>query len=209
MSRPPNTDARRAQIVAALLPVIAKSGYEKATIQAIAAQAGLAPGLIHYHFKTKRDILVTLIETLARAAATRFEALTGTATDPHERLRAYLQARLGLGDGAAPDLVAAWVMIGAEAVRQAEVRAVYSQVVAQELASLTLLIKQALRSQQRDTRHAKPIAAALLAMMGGAFQLASAAPGILPVGYAFQAAWDFANARMAAAARRPVVQSAI
>lgn len=209
MSRPPNTDARRAQIVAALLPVIAKSGYEKATIQAIAAQAGLAPGLIHYHFKTKRDILVTLIETLARAAAARFEALTGAATDPQERLKAYLQARLGLGDGAAPDLVAAWVMIGAEAVRQAEVRAVYSHVVAQELASITLLIKQCLRAQQRDTRHAKPIAAALLAIMGGAFQLASAAPGVLPVGYAFQAAWDFARARIAAAAMRPVAPGAL
>ena len=49
--------------------MIARHGYEKATIQAIAAQAGLAPGLIHYHFKNKQEILVSLIGTMAQAAA--------------------------------------------------------------------------------------------------------------------------------------------
>ncbi len=203
MSRPPNTEARRGQIVAALLPVIAKTGYEKATIQAIAAQAGLTPGLIHYHFKTKRDILASLSETLAGAATVRFDALAQSAADPLSHLKAYLHARLGLGSGAEPDLVAAWVMIAAEAVRQSEVREVYTQVVANELATLTSLVKDCLRAQSRDVRHAKPVAAALLAMMGGAFQLASAAPGVLPAGYAYPAALDFAMARMASAPPHP------
>ena len=61
MARSSNTEARRSEITAALLAVIARHGYEKATIQAIAAQAGLAPGLIHYHFKSKQEILVSLI----------------------------------------------------------------------------------------------------------------------------------------------------
>jgi TetR/AcrR family transcriptional regulator, transcriptional repressor of bet genes len=43
-----------AEIVAATPTVIAANGYERATIQQIAKQAGLAPGLIHYHFHDKR-----------------------------------------------------------------------------------------------------------------------------------------------------------
>ena len=58
MPRKPNTELRRAQIVDALRQVVAVSGYSGATIQAIAAQSGLAPGLIHYHFDDKLEILV-------------------------------------------------------------------------------------------------------------------------------------------------------
>lgn len=78
MARTPNTEARRAEITRALLTVIAQHGYERATIQSIAAQAGLAPGLIHYHFKSKQEILVSLIEMMAGVARARYERILGT-----------------------------------------------------------------------------------------------------------------------------------
>src|SRR5258705_12243659 len=40
MPRKPNTDLRRAEIVAALLSVIAARGYDQSTVQAIAQEAG-------------------------------------------------------------------------------------------------------------------------------------------------------------------------
>jgi TetR/AcrR family transcriptional repressor of bet genes len=201
MSRPSNTDARRGQIVAALLAVIGRHGYERATIQAIAREAGLAPGLIHYHFRSKQEILVSLVSTLAQAARDRFEAVLGDGTEPMQRLRAYLHARLGLGDGAAPEVVAAWVMIGAEAVRQPEVRAVYRDMVAAELALLTTLLADALRAARRATDGAPGLAAGLVAMIEGAFQLSSAAADAMPRGYAAQAATRYAELAIAAAAR--------
>src|SRR5688572_30254150 len=122
-----NTENRRAAIVAAMLPVIARHGYEKATIQAIAREAGMTPGLIHYHFKSKQEILVALVEAIVDYARVRYEGEGSASAGPMDRLQAYVRARLGLGAGAAPDMVAAWVMIGAEAVRQAEVRALYEK----------------------------------------------------------------------------------
>ncbi|HEY4122015.1 MAG TPA: TetR family transcriptional regulator, partial [Byssovorax sp.] len=59
MERAPNVE-RRAQIVAALARVMAARGYERATVAQIAAEAGLAAGLVHYHFASKRDVLLTL-----------------------------------------------------------------------------------------------------------------------------------------------------
>jgi TetR/AcrR family transcriptional repressor of bet genes len=200
MSRRPNTDARRAEIVRAMLAVIARHGYEKATIQAIAKQAGLAPGLIHYHFESKQAILVALIAAMAEAARAGFEALgSDEKARPRDRLHAYLQARLGLGPGAAPDAVAAWVMIGAEAVRQEEVRAAYAEVVAEELRFATGLVEACLAEAGRELQAAPRIAAAVLALMAGAFQLASAVPAALPAGFAAEAAIALADARIAAA----------
>ena len=37
---------------------MARRGYAEATVARVAAEAGLAPGLVYYHFKSKEDILV-------------------------------------------------------------------------------------------------------------------------------------------------------
>lgn len=187
-----NTESRRAAIVAAMLPVMAQHGYEKATIQAIAREAGMTPGLIHYHFKSKQEILVSLVQAIMEYARSRYAGLVDTSAKASERLAGYVQARLGLGAGAASDMVAAWVMIGAEAVRQPEVRALYERAVAEELALLTELFSACLAERRRSTDSARTLAAGLVALMEGAFQLSSATRDVMPVGYAADAAMAFA-----------------
>ena len=123
----------------------------------------------------------------------------GPADGPMDRLQAYVRARLGLGAGAAPDMVAAWVMIGAEAVRQPEVRALYEKAIAQELALLTQLLSGCLTAEGRATGIAASLAAGLVAMMEGAFQLSSAASSVMPAGYAADMAIAFATHSIGAA----------
>ncbi|MCS0589618.1 TetR/AcrR family transcriptional regulator [Massilia norwichensis] len=184
MPRTPNTAERRRQIVIALHAVMAEHGYERASIQAIARQAGLAPGLIHYHFKNKEEILLELVKTLADVAQARYSELTAQARSPDERLKAFLDARLGTGAGADPQAVAAWVMVGAEAVRQPQVRQAYQQVLAAELAQLQGLLTACLADRGKTTARVSLLAASLLAFMEGAFQLASAARELMPREYA-------------------------
>jgi len=184
MSRKSNTEQRRTEIVGALLAAIAENGYEKATIHAIAAKAGLTPGLIHYHFQSKKEILIDLVKTLANYSCERYLQFAAPAATPREKLRAYIDARLAKGSGASAATVAAWVMIGAEAVRQPEVREVYQEAVAAELALSRELLAACLAEQGKKTRGAAQLAAALLAFMEGAFQLASAAADVMPQGYA-------------------------
>ncbi|MDM5179019.1 TetR family transcriptional regulator [Massilia sp. DJPM01] len=184
MSRKPNSEQRRAQIVQALLDTMAEHGYDKATIVLIARRAGLTPGLLHYHFHSKADILLALVKALAAAAQQRYLAFAQNAVDADQRLNAYIDARLGLGEGADPGAVAAWVVIGAEAVRQPEVRAAYQHAIDTELALLRELLAASLAAQGRSTANVHALAAALLAMMEGTFQLASAAQASMPIGYA-------------------------
>ncbi|HEX7816459.1 TetR/AcrR family transcriptional regulator [Dyella sp.] len=184
MPRKPNTELRRQQIVDGLLRVMATQGYAGATVQAIAKAAGLAPGLIHYHFHDKREILVALVERLAGYATQRYQSRAAEAIDARQRLVAYIDARLSYGSDADPDAVAAWVMVGAEAVRDPDVREVYQRTVAQEMLLLRKLLRACLAEQGRKVRKLDHLAAGLLAFVEGVFALASNAREIVPVGFA-------------------------
>lgn len=193
MPRKPNTHERRDQIVAGMLATIAEHGYEKASIQLIAERAGLAPGLVHYHFKNKEAILLALVESLAEVARARYAERLGSSTTPDARLEAFLEARLGLGPGSHSPTVAAWVMIGAEAIRQPQVRTAYQAVLAQELELLRGLLEDCLAARSKPTDGAATLAAALLAFAEGAFQLASATDGLMPQGFAAMSALRMAT----------------
>ncbi|MFZ6734771.1 TetR/AcrR family transcriptional regulator [Undibacterium sp. Ji42W] len=200
MSRKSNTEQRRKEIVFALLSVMAEHGYEKATILAIAKQAGLAPGLIHYHFKSKGEILLYLVRLLAAMSLARYEVLAASASTAQEKLLAYINARLAKGEGAMPEAVSAWVVIGAEAVRQPEVRAVFQEAIAAELVLIQALLTECLQYQKKTTGAVAELAAGLLAFIEGAFQLASAAGDIMPQGYAATTARAFIENSLAAQA---------
>ncbi|NOJ80455.1 TetR family transcriptional regulator [Myxococcus xanthus] len=181
MPRPSNTEERRQQIVAGLLKVMSERGYERASVSEIAKAAGLSPGLVHYHFSGKQEILLALVEQLAAQArqrvATRLERVKGP--DARARVDAFVEAFLATGDDAAPAAVASWVTISAEAIRQPEVRAIYEQVVRADLEHLTSLVAAVV-----GRRKAPALAAGLFAAVQGYFVLAASVPGLVPAGSA-------------------------
>lgn len=183
MPRPSNTEARRAQIVAAMLRVVAERGYERATVKDIADAAGLSPGLLHYHFASKQEILVALAETLAETAQKRQTELAAPKS-ARARLLALLDAHVARGKGEDPAAVACWVTLGAEAPRIPELAAVYRRVTETALKTLRDHTRTALVEEKRSPTRAGSIAAGLLSAVEGAFKLAVAAPGMLPEGFA-------------------------
>lgn len=74
--RPPNTNARRAQISGGLIKVMAKRGYDGASVNEIAKAAELTPGLIHYHFKNKQEILLAALADLVARHEERLDEST-------------------------------------------------------------------------------------------------------------------------------------
>ena len=184
MGRPSNTAERRAQIVDAMLTVLAREGYARATVAAIAREAGLTAGLLHYHFASKQEILVALVEALVARVEERFASRVAPADAPRARLFAWLDAHVALGPDADRRAVAAWVVVGAEAVREPEVGALYAQALATSAARLERMIAAVLRQEGKSPRAAPRIAAAALAAVEGAYRIDGAAPGVLPGGWA-------------------------
>ena len=97
--RSPAATARRAQIIAATLEVIADGGYAEASFARIAAHAGLSSTrLISYHFASKEALIAACVDdvvgTLSREVGRRLRAETTAAG----RLRTYITAVVEFSD---------------------------------------------------------------------------------------------------------------
>src|SRR6266545_3052310 len=123
MARPSNTEERQAQITGALMKVMAKRGYDGASIADIAKAAHLTPGLVHYHFKNKQQILLAALRGLVARHDSKLEARLGKAGgDPAAEVAAFIDFHLGLGADADPEALACWILLSGEALREPKVR---------------------------------------------------------------------------------------
>jgi TetR/AcrR family transcriptional repressor of bet genes len=181
MARPSNTKARREQIALALERVMARRGFELASIKAVAAEAGLTPGLVHYHFPHKQAILLELIRLLSARLAARLETRLAQAPAPGARLEAFLETVLARGPDADASAAACWVAVAAAALREPEVAEAYAAFVESQLELLSELVRGALRAHGKSTRQARPLAVGLFATVQGYFALGAAASHLVPV----------------------------
>lgn len=178
MGRKPNTELRRQQIIDALLVEMASVGFDRASTKSIAERAGLAPGLVHYHFKSKEEILLVLVDQLMASADVRHQQLLGTARSPMEQLQAFVSARVGLGAEEHSEQARAWINIMSEAMGQPTIRQRVGQWLGDSHATLKALFSE-LGSRDADEQ-----AALLMAMILGAFSLQALSVDGVPTGYA-------------------------
>ncbi len=112
MGRPSNRKQRRQQILHAFAKVLADHGYAGATIAAIADRASLSPGLLHYHFKSKDELLRALTERLMAD----FRDLASTENSSEDPLFSYAEAALGLSANSDRTIARCWVGLFAQAL---------------------------------------------------------------------------------------------
>jgi AcrR family transcriptional regulator len=65
------------KIVAGAYRALIRDGYANTTVKDIAAEAGVAPGLVHYYFATKEDLLVAAIDYGCEANMEPNQSLVG------------------------------------------------------------------------------------------------------------------------------------
>lgn len=180
MGRPSNSAERREQIVWALIKVMGQRGYASATSKEIAEEAGLAPGLLHYHFGSKDEILAAAVSALERLVVARDAALREKAADAAGEVDAWCEAHLELGEGASLESVSAWTVIGAEAVRSPVVRDLYARLIGRSRQTLRGRLARAGNLATGRSRTADDVAFALLAYVEGVFRIWAGAPELVP-----------------------------
>jgi TetR/AcrR family transcriptional repressor of bet genes len=176
--------ARREQIALALEQVMAQRGFELASVKAVAAEAGLTPGLVHYHFPNKQAILLELVRLLGARLAARQGQRIEQASTPAARLEAFLDALLARGADADASAAACWVAVAAAAMRERAVAEAYAAFVESQLELLTELVRDTLRAHGQPTRRARALAVGLFATVQGYFALGAAASRVVPGGTA-------------------------
>jgi AcrR family transcriptional regulator len=90
----------RAQLIAAATTVLRESGFTGASLRAVADRAGIQLSLVHYHFGSKRGLLVTVLEELDRQLLERQQAMFSDGRSFAEQWRTaceYLREDVGSG----------------------------------------------------------------------------------------------------------------
>jgi AcrR family transcriptional regulator len=57
LQRKISRDARRQQLIAATMRVLARKGFAQTTLSDVAAEAGVSHGLVNFHFESKEKLL--------------------------------------------------------------------------------------------------------------------------------------------------------
>ncbi|MEL6184671.1 MAG: TetR family transcriptional regulator [Myxococcota bacterium] len=189
MPRPSNRAARRRQILEALERVMARSGVGSATVEAVAQEAELAPGLVHHHFRNKEE----LFAELARDLQGRFrEASQG------RDLEGRLDAALALRGEAGMRTARAWVGLFAQALRSPALLEQLRRGVRSELRR----VERSLEEAGLDRGEAERGAAGLVAFVLGALVFGALLPRTR-VGFAAPTARRLARALLNQRAETP------
>jgi AcrR family transcriptional regulator len=89
---------RREQIVRATIRCLARAGYSALTVKAVAREAGISPGILHYYFASKRAILVAALDTVMADLDRRLAGHEPGAGDARAPLRAMIGACLRVAE---------------------------------------------------------------------------------------------------------------
>jgi AcrR family transcriptional regulator len=86
---------RREALIAATQALVSEGGPQAATVRAIAARAGVTPGLIRHYFGSKDELTRAAYTALVDGMTDKgSDALAGVGADPAERLAAFVAASL-------------------------------------------------------------------------------------------------------------------
>ncbi|MBI5922786.1 MAG: TetR/AcrR family transcriptional regulator [Betaproteobacteria bacterium] len=109
---------RRAELVRAAGRLFREQGYDATTIRDIAAAVGMRSGSPFYHFKSKQDLLKTVVLEGMHAALAAIEAVLAQRLPPretfHALIRAHLDTILVSGGDFAPVLLHEWRSLSPE-----------------------------------------------------------------------------------------------
>ena len=83
---------RRGEIIRAAVTVLGRAGCADTSMKEIAREAGVAPGLLHYYFESKDELLMAVVGHLQERMTATWTAAVAGGGDPLERLIAGLDA---------------------------------------------------------------------------------------------------------------------
>jgi AcrR family transcriptional regulator len=77
---------RRSQIVRAAAAVLGRQGYAETSLKDVAREARVAPGLLHYYFDSKEELLLEVVTVTERQMVANWKAVVQAVDDPLERI---------------------------------------------------------------------------------------------------------------------------
>ena len=87
-----DNSARRVELLEVAAKLFSKGGYDSVGMRDIADRAGILPGSLYYHFKSKQEIYIAVHRAALARSAQRITAAIENVTEPWARLEAAIAA---------------------------------------------------------------------------------------------------------------------
>jgi AcrR family transcriptional regulator len=94
MRRATTRDVIREAILDAADRGLARFGYNKMTIDELAAEAGIGKGTVYLHFSSKEEVVLSHVDRIVERLCVRLERLAGQEKTAGERIKAMLVERV-------------------------------------------------------------------------------------------------------------------
>ena len=176
-------ETRRAQILDAAITCFAEKGYHGTSVDDIAALTHLSKGAIYHHFRSKREILLSLFEDWSADLLTRWRSI-GPHLGPLDALGQDAQEALTLVEDVVP-LCRAGLEFCCHAVRDDDLRQRLAAVYTDARRHLVGHIEEAREQGLIGDIRAQPMATVLIAMFEGLLVLKAIDPEAVDI----EAAW--------------------
>lgn len=168
-------EVRRQQLVEACFRALCRHGAEAISVRLIAQEAGLSPGMVRHHFRSKDELLAATLRALSeRLKAVTREALAAPGLPPLERLHGFITACLHPAALDA-DYVRARFLFFSLAQTNPAVRAVHDEIYARFEAEMRGLVA-AVAEEKRLDLDIDVLTLAILAQLKGIWVEWSLAP---------------------------------
>lgn len=118
---------RREQILVAACEVVSELGFKSLRIADVARRAGTSTGTVHYYFATKTELMHAAFEWNFERSLDRRRPILTAASDPRERLRAFIDSYLP-ADDVTVGAWHVWAELWVEALHDPELQALNERV---------------------------------------------------------------------------------
>lgn len=122
-------EARREQIINAMLRCVAREGFHKTTMAAVIKESGLSAGAVYLYFKGKEDLIRTIAQSLVSEglAVVLDSSAAEQVPPPHEVIATALQRIVKLSEARGVELHKVALQTWAEAARNPEIQEIYQR----------------------------------------------------------------------------------
>lgn len=159
---------RKEQILTATMRVATKMGLEKVTGRRVAAEAGISSGSVFFHYKTKNDLLLALLDKLIAWWLTTREI---QASDPRSQFLELINSEAQVDDQEAINLLLEFWIIGR---KHSEMKSRFQEAMMKYRDKFCLVARQMIQDDNDKLSQATPESIAIFAsslIIGNALQM--------------------------------------
>jgi AcrR family transcriptional regulator len=89
-----SSEVRKQEIIQATMEIIAEKGIQNFTMTTLAKRIGITDGALYKHFKSKKEILISMVAEVSRSLSTFMGPQVAMYDDPIEKLQNILRLHL-------------------------------------------------------------------------------------------------------------------